>query len=302
MSLAPKYSKTINDIASLLYNFLPSNPHPYANQTISFKGIANNLGLSKFWTSGSKLPSINMLLSHTYEYERSKFCNLIINIVNNGIIYRTRKNPMTKDEIIKLNDLILKLEFKIPELWDKSFLDSLNSDIVAESAKVEIKQINYEKLLNEFLALQNLEAQARGYAFEKFLNLLFDEFELNPRESFKITGEQIDGSLELDGEYYLIEAKWQKDPLNNSDLLTFYGKIEGKSAWTRGVIISYSGFSKEGLEAFRRGRPTNLVAVDGQDLYALFSKKISFAEGLKKKIRWAAETGEIAKSIFELFI
>jgi len=302
MPLAPKYSKTINDIASLFYDFLPGSPHPYANQAISFRGVANELDLSKFWTGGSKLPAINMLLSHTYEYEKSKFCNLIITIVNNSITYRAKKNPVTKNEIVQLNSLISKLDFKIPELWDKNFLDSLSGDTPVVSDKVDAKQVDYDDLLRNFVALQNLDAQARGFAFEKYLNTLFDNFGLNPRGSFRLKGEQIDGSLELDGGYYLIEAKWQKNPLNNSDLLAFHGKVNGKSAWTRGIIISYNGFSKDGLDAFRNGRATNLIAIDGQDLYALLSKKISLSEGLRKKIRWAADTGEISKSIFELFI
>ena len=70
--------------------------------------------------------------------------------------------------------------------------------------------------------------------------------------------------------------------------------------WTRGLIISFNGFSKDGLEAFSKGRPTNLITLDGQDLYAILSQDMSFVDVLKKKIRWAAETGEIAKSVFEL--
>jgi hypothetical protein len=55
MSLSPKHIKTINDIADLLYHFLPNKPHPFANQNISFQGVANELGLIRFWSVGSKL-------------------------------------------------------------------------------------------------------------------------------------------------------------------------------------------------------------------------------------------------------
>jgi hypothetical protein len=302
MSLAPKYTKTINDIADLLYHFLPGKSHPFANQNISFQGVANELGLIKFWSVGSKLPAINMLLSNVYEYEKGKFCKLITAIVNKSIVYRAKNNPLTKNEIIKLNDLIVKLDFKIPELWDKNFLDSLVDPKENSNYNVNDKQIDYDTLLKEFVSLKDIvDAQKRGYAFEKFLNKLFEVFELNPRQSFRITGEQIDGSLELDNDYYLIEAKWQKNPVGSSELFAFGGKIEGKSKWTRGIIISYNGFSKEGIESFGRGRQTSLIAIDGTDLYTLLSKNISFVDGLRKKIRWAAETGEIAKNISQLF-
>ena len=49
-------------------------------------------------------------------------------------------------------------------------------------------------------AMIKMDAHQRGYAFEAFLNRLFDEFGLSPRKALKIVGEQIDGSLELDGE------------------------------------------------------------------------------------------------------
>lgn len=301
MLLAPKHSKAISDIAEKLYDILPGKPHPYANQSISFMGVAHEMGLSKFWTGGSKLPAITILLSHTYEHEKGKFCSLIISIVNKGITYRAKKQPIGKSEIMAINELIAKLDFKIPELWDNDFLDILAGSIEEKPIQRQAKQVDYTTLLSNFTDMLSLDPQSRGFAFEAFLNKLFEEFELSPRKSFRIVGEQIDGSLDLENEYYLIEAKWQEKPLGNSDLLTFYGKIAGKSSWTRGIVISYNGFSKEGLEAFSKGRPTNLITLDGQDIYAMLSKNISLADVLKKKMRWAAETGEISKSIFELF-
>ncbi|MCL2071088.1 MAG: restriction endonuclease [Oscillospiraceae bacterium] len=301
MAVTPKQAKAISDIADLLYDFLPGKPYPYANQAISFQGVANEVGLSQFWTGGSKLPAINALLSNTYEHQKGKFCGLIIALINKGIIYKKKRNPMTKNEMVKLNNLILVLEFKIPELWDNDFLNSLAEGAVIAPIKNEERQVNYNALLTDFMALMNLEPKQRGFEFEKFLNRLFAEFELKPRSSFRLVGEQIDGSFELDGEYYLIEAKWQKTPLGISDLLTFHGKIAGKSSWTRGIVVSYNGFSKEGLEAFSKGRATNLITLDGQDFYAMLSKNIQLPNVLKAKIRWAAETGEIVKSVFELF-
>ncbi len=67
-------------------------------------------------------------------------------------------------------------------------------------------------------------------------------------------------------------------------------------------MISMNGFSEDSFVAFGKGIPTNLITLDGQDIYALLYKKIALPEGLRRKIRWAAETGEIAKSFFELYI
>ena len=218
--------------------------------------------------------------------------------------YRKKKNPIKRDEIIKLNELILSLDFKIPELWDDEFLSCLSEDIgkPANASPAPTKEVDYELLLQNFMEITKLSPQARGFAFEKFLNRLFEAFGLSPRVSFRIVGEQIDGSLELDNEYYLIEAKWQVKPCNNADLTVFQGKIIRKSSWTRGIMISMNGFSEDSFVAFGKGIPTNLITIDGQDIYALLYKKIALPDGLRKKIRWAAETGEIAKSFFELCV
>lgn len=303
MALTPKQAKTISDISDMLYDFLPGKPHPYANQSISFKGVAAEMGLSMYWIDGSKLPSINALLCNTYQFEKGKFCNLIIGIVNKGIVYRKKKSPVKRGEIIKLNKLIAALDFKIPELWDDDFLNCLSEDAAHPAPKeVPTQEVDYESLLQDFLEITKLAPQARGFAFEKFLNRLFGAFELSPRASFRITGEQVDGSLELDNEYYLIEAKWQDKPCNNADLTVFQGKITRKSSWTRGIMISMSGFSEDSFVAFGKGIATNLITLDGRDIYALLYKKITLPDGLRKKVRWAAETGEIAKNFFELYI
>jgi hypothetical protein len=40
MSLSLVESQTVNKITSLLYDFLPGKPHPFADQEISFEGVA----------------------------------------------------------------------------------------------------------------------------------------------------------------------------------------------------------------------------------------------------------------------
>jgi hypothetical protein len=53
---------------------------------------------------------------------------------------------------------------------------------------------------------------------------------------------------------------------------------------------SRRGFTAEGLEAFSRGRQTNLICADGLDLYEVLSRKVSLIAVLEAKERRAAET------------
>ena len=106
------------------------------------------------------------------------------------------------------------------------------------------------QLKEDFLQLAaESDRNKAGLALEKLLSRLFGLFELQPRQGFRITGEQMDGSFELDGDIYLLEAKWEKDALPEADLLIFRGKIEGKSTFTRGVFIALNDVSTEDQRA-----------------------------------------------------
>ena len=296
-------SQAITEMAGLLRDFLPGNPHPYADQRISFAGVAHDLGLSRFWSGGSKLPAISTLLEQTLTRRKNAFCHLVLEIVRRAIVYRKNKgSPVGRNEIGALNELVARVGFKIPEMWDPKFLESLPpmEQEEAESQEEEVARETREELREELVAITNLEPQPRGYAFEKFLNKLFAAVGLKPRAPFRLIGEQIDGSLEHEATTYLVEGRWQDKLVGNSDLLTFHAKVEGKSAWSRGLFISHSGFTQDGLEAFSKGRPTSIIGMTGQDLYFIVDGKISLPDAIRRKARHAAETGQFLITAHEL--
>ncbi|MDK2980216.1 MAG: hypothetical protein PWQ55_563 [Chloroflexota bacterium] len=302
MTLMLNEIQSLGKISGCLYSFLPGNPHPYADFTISFPGVAKKMGLSSFWTGESKKIAITKLLQTTLEFRRDKFCDLILEIVKTGIIYRNNKaDPIRKEEILELNSLLEQVRFKIPELWDSDFLNSLPTfHTEEEQEKIPDDRNATNELKNDLINLSSLTPQERGFAFEKFLNKMFCFYKLDPRKPFKLIGEQIDGSLQFSNNTYLVEAKWQSEPIGLSDLIVFREKVESKASWSRGLFISYSCFTKDGLQAFSRGRATNLIGMDGQDLFFVLEGGITLNEAISKKTRWAAETGEFYKSIFSL--
>ena len=150
--------------------------------------------------------------------------------------------------------------------------------------------------------LSTLKPQARGFAFERFLNDLFTVYNLDPRRPFRLTGEQIDGSFQLHQEIYLVEAKWQDERTGQADLLTFAGKVDGKAQWSRGLFVSYSGFSDDGLQAFARGRRTSIICMEGLDLAQILSGRLDLVEVIERKKRRAAETGSAFVPVRDLFM
>jgi hypothetical protein len=168
-------------------------------------------------------------------------------------------------------------------------------DVVAAADNREV----IAKLKTELTHVTALDPQPRGYAFEAFLKNAFDAFGLQAREPFKLRGEQIDGSFLLGSETYLLEAKWQNDPTSALHLHGFHGKIEQKAAFTRGLFVSYSGFTSEGLDAFGRGK--RIVCMDGLDLSDMIDREIPLNHILETKVRRFAETGFAFIRVRDLF-
>lgn len=155
------------------------------------------------------------------------------------------------------------------------------------------------KIKTDLLQVTALAPHARGYAFEGFLKGLFDAFGLAAQEPFRLRGEQIDGSFQLGSETYLLEAKWHGQPIGVAELHTFHCKIEQKAAWTRGLFVSNSGFTEDGLAAFGRGK--RVICMDGLDLYEMLDREIPLNQVLERKVRRAAETGMPFLRVRDLF-
>jgi hypothetical protein len=155
------------------------------------------------------------------------------------------------------------------------------------------------QLRAEMLGLQAMAPHPRGFAFEKFLVRMFDFYQLEPRGSFRLVGEQIDGSFVLSGETYLLEAKWHDEPTQNQSLHAFHGKLDQKAAWTRGLFVSYAGFTEGALASFGVGK--RVVCMDGLDLFDALDRHIPLDMVLQKKVRRMAEEGRTHIPVRELF-
>ena len=292
-------AQAIEDLADLLYEFLPGS----GNNRTAFPLAAAQAGVAEFWVPGSKRPAIVQLLGSTLEHRRSSFTKLILAIVRQAMTYRRGKGaPLTRAEIDRLNNLLPGVRFKIPELLDPAFLDSFGAaePTPAAAAATMLTPERAQALATRLVEVSQLDPQQRGLRFENFLGELFESFGLAPRGDLRLVGEQIDGSFKLNGQTYLVEAKWHGPKIGFRDLMTFSGKVAGKASWARGLFVSYSGFTAEGQEAFTRGRQTNLICADGLDLYEVLSRRMSLVEILEQKERRAVETNRAFVSVREL--
>ena len=300
----------MSDIAEILYDFLPGSGNASWKGHVSFSTISVKCGVGEFWQGGSKLPAIIGLLESTYSLRRTHFERLIVEIVRAGITYRKRRStPIQPGEIDALKGHLVEIGFKFPDLWDDEFVSSLGlGSAERASRRVEeenkrrefrhVETVGHLQALNslqqEFFALHAMASpQEAGRAFERVLNRLFQLEDLAPREPFRIVGEEIDGSFELDHETYLLEAKWEKTSSSQAPLLIFRGKIEGKSVMTRGVFIALNGITDQARQAIVTGKQATFFVVDGYDLTMILSGRISLVAFLRQRRRLLAEEGSV---------
>jgi hypothetical protein len=164
-----------------------------------------------------------------------------------------------------------------------------------------LKKQTRDELKTRFYSLLKIEnRQQRGYEFEKILIDIFMYYDIEVYKPFKLEGEQIDGSIKLDGNNYIIEAKWQEKEITNESLYQFAYKIETNTLYPRGIFISISGFSEEAVNRIIHGKSPNLILVDGSDMIAIVEESIGLQDMLIEKVRRAQTKSEIYVTAYEI--
>lgn len=244
----------------------------------------------------NSLRSVDLIsrLDHTVP-KRNIVSNLVEHMIGNENVYQ--------NDLLKLMIETVKIDnfTNLEQLEDgrqkaaraKTSVEALKKQVASYQKMVdeqenleEKRKIVYEKSLKnkgvrdklvqlnkEYLELLSINEQKRGYIIEKIMKDLFELFDLDPKASFKISGEQIDGAFTFDTTDYLFESKWQKEPVSGATIDSFKGKLSRKLENTLGLFLSINGYSSEAIELHSNGRGT-IILMDGQDLMAVMGKSV----------------------------
>lgn len=163
-----------------------------------------------------------------------------------------------------------------------------------QQEKIKFDKANKRQELHSLFLKLNEESdhQQRGFALERFLSDLFEFEGLDPRASFKIKGEQIDGSFVWANRTHLVEAKWVKLPVAGADFGAFDYKIDGKTADTRGLYISINGYSPPAITGLNGKGKLRFICIDGAHLLRCLEPDRHLKKVLEILWRHADETGE----------
>jgi hypothetical protein len=189
---------------------------------------------------------------------------------------------------------------KVDKLYEvgKTFLGKNQTQKQPKQQNIQTQKgltIDYDSLNKSLLDLEKVSnAQTRGYEFEKYLNKLFNAFGLEPHASYRTEYDQIDGSFVLDGYTVLIEAKYRTKQIPKDDLILFSKKLELKSHFARGLLISYSLIEEKTLDYFT-DRSSRFIVLTVEEIYMMCQNKMSLQYLLQRKFRLLDERGLIYK-------
>jgi len=180
---------------------------------------------------------------------------------------------------------------KVEQRREQAYQELVHNSAVQERLRQLTR--DFHKLLS------SRDRQARGYLLEKVLRELFALFDLDPKASFKIAGEQIDGAFSFEGTDYLLEARWEERRANAADLDTLVGKLSRKLDNTLGLFFAMNGFCDDAVKAHSSGRRLALL-MDGSHLMAVLEGRIDLIQLLLRMRRHAAQTGNIYLPMHEI--
>lgn len=186
---------------------------------------------------------------------------------------------------------------RMKKAW--KIVERLSGERMRDDNGDEGNGFNFKYFLKRLIDLSSSETskQNKGYEFEKYLRDLFDAAGLKPRESYRVKGEQIDGSIEFNGNVYLVEAKWTGGPVNRSDLVVFADKVSRKSKFTRGIFVSHSGYVENAVETYAIGKTPEIILIDMKEMTWALENGIDIEDVLSKKVRKLIEEGKIYYNI-----
>lgn len=138
-------------------------------------------------------------------------------------------------------------------------------------------------LAEEFANLSDLAPQVRGRQFQKLLARFLGEHGWQQEEGIRTSNEEMDIIIHREREYYLIECKWETEPIETAVIRDLYGKLSHRKG-IGGIVFSLSGFTRGAVKEAQDCTGDRVILLFGkEDVLKLIGQAASFDELLSRK-------------------
>jgi restriction system protein len=193
-------------------------------------------------------------------------------------------------QLVNVKDTFTRIQIERDEERKKR-----QADHQAKVVATQQRQAEFDAMRTDLYALfGERNPHRRGKSLEGILARLFKASDILVREAFTLTGsggegviEQIDGVVELDGQLYLVEAKWWESPLGPGEVGQHLTRLFAR-AEARGIFISASDYTAAAISTCREAlRDKVVVLCQVKELVWLLDQERDLKEFLKEKTRAA---------------
>lgn len=147
-------------------------------------------------------------------------------------------------------------------------------------------------LADELERVEKMEPHFRGRAFQRLFAAVVEQCGWSQEEGIRTSHEEMDIVVHQGREYYLIECKWEKDPVEAGVIREFYGKLSNR-AGVRGIAVSMSGFTEGAVGQVGDHKSTRIILLFGPgDVRSMILAQTPFDELLDQKFRALVTRGE----------
>lgn len=229
----------------------------------------------------SDLRARREIIKRIVEFEQFSTCWPNDQMKAKGCVAELRSIVNVKDSFTKMN--IERKREKDEKLSEKK--------LAAENIKKKKQEI--ENLKREFFLLFSLEnkPQERGKHLEKVLNNLFKIYGILIKEDFKRKSpdcagviEQIDGVVEFDGNIYIVEMKWVKDPIGVDKIAQHLVRLFNRGD-ARAIFITSNGYADTTIAECREVLSQKTISLCTlQEIVFLLENQGDLVKLLRKKV------------------
>ena len=183
------------------------------------------------------------LLKRVVEFHDFSVCWPKDQPIAKGLVAQIRELVNTKDAFTRMN---LERE---QERSQRLAAEKRKADVVRKKRQ-ELEEVKR----NLFPLFNESNPYKRGKAIERVLNSYFKASGISISEAITLTGdagsgvvEQIDGVVQIGGQRYLVEVKWEKDTLGREKVASHLVRVFSRGL-AGGIFISYSEYSAAAIK------------------------------------------------------
>jgi Holliday junction resolvase-like predicted endonuclease len=152
-------------------------------------------------------------------------------------------------------------------------------------------------LISEYDRLRSLDsgamsARVRGMRFNGFIADVLRAWGIEARASTSTPAGEIDVMFSLDGQRYIVEAKWERSKTDLTPLSKLGTRLRQRMRGTNGVFVSMAGYMRDALTALPEAGGRSILLFDRSHVEAMVSGLVAPDELLRLALDHAAYTGE----------